>query len=54
MIFERAPKAAEDAELKDMAHVDRDMLNEFDDLACEQMLKAGLRLAKVLNDIFDK
>lgn len=54
VIFERAPKAAEDAELKDMAHVDRDMLNGFDDLACEQMLKAGLRLAKVLNDIFDK
>ncbi len=54
VIFERAPKAADGAELKDMAHVDRDMLNEFDDLACDQMLKAGLRLAKVLNDIFGK
>ncbi len=53
-IFDRAPKAAEGADVKDMAHVDRDMLNEFDDLACDQMLKAGLRLAKVLNDIFDK
>ena len=53
-IYEVAPKAAEDAPFEELALVDRDMLNGFGDLANEQILRAGLRLAKVLNQLFDK
>ena len=54
IIFEKVPKPKEDAEFDELPLVDKQTLNDFGDLACEQVLKAGLRLAKVLNDIFDK
>ncbi len=37
-----------------LPRVDRKMLNEFGYLACDQIERAGLRLAKILNDLFGK
>ena len=28
------------------------MMNDFGELACEQILKAGLRMAKLINELF--
>ncbi len=41
-------------EFEKLPHVDKKRLNDFGDLACDQIERAGLRLAKVLNDLFDK
>lgn len=54
VIFEAVPKPADGTPFEQLPWVDRDVLNGFGDLAADQMLKAGLRLAKVLNDLFDR
>lgn len=45
----RSPKGAKDEELP---VVTLNLMNEYGDLAAEQMLKAGLRMAKLINEIF--
>ncbi len=52
--YERAPKVAKDAPFEQLSHIDRNMANDFGVIADEQIEKAGLRLAKILNDLFDK
>ena len=54
VIYERVPKAPKNAELSELPHVDRNMVNDFGELADVQIEKAGVRLAKILNDLFDK
>lgn len=51
-IYETVPEAPKGAPIEDLPVVTRDMMNEFGDFACDQILKGGLRLAKVINDIF--
>ena len=51
-IYGRAPakdKLADDSEL---SVVDGDMFNDFAEIAAKQILIAGLRMAKVINEIF--
>lgn len=54
VIYERVPKAPKEASFKELPYVDRNMVNDFGVLADTQIEKAGLRLAKILNDLFDK
>ena len=54
VIYERVPKAPKEASFKELPYVDRNMANDFGVLADEQIEKAGVRLAKILNDLFDK
>ena len=54
IIYDLVPKAADGAPFDELAHIDRDTLNALGELSDSQILKAGLRLAKVINDIFDK
>lgn len=54
VIYERVPKAPKEASFKELPYVDRNMVNDFGVLADEQIEKAGVRLAKILNDLFDK
>ena len=53
-IFQKAPKKDKDCADSELSVVDRDMMNEFSEVAAKQILIGGLRMAKVINDIFGK
>lgn len=54
VIYDLVPRAEKGASFDELPYIGRDLLNELGELANSQILKAGLRLAKVINDIFDK
>ena len=51
-IYTDAPQKPEGTPDAELSVVDRDMMNDFGELACEQILKAGLRMAKLINELF--
>jgi hypothetical protein len=53
-IYTDAPEKPKGTPEKELSVVDRELMNDFGELACEQLLKAGLRMAKVINEIFGK
>lgn len=53
-IFNRVPKIENDKDApdKDLSVVSGQTLNEYGEYAAEQLLNAGLRMAKIINEIF--
>lgn len=51
-IYTDAPQKPEGTPESELSKVDRDLMNDFGELACEQVLRAGLRMAKIINEIF--
>lgn len=51
-IYTDAPQKPEGTPDSELSVVDRDLMNDFSELAKEQVLKAGLRMAKIINEIF--
>ena len=51
-IYGKAPAKDKDATDKELSVVDGDMFNDFSEVASKQILIAGLRMAKVINEIF--
>ena len=51
-IYSDAPEKPAGTPKAELSVVDRDLMNDFGELACEQILKAGLRMAKLINEIF--
>ena len=53
-IYTDAPQKPEGTPESELSVVDRDLMNDFSELACDQVLKAGLRMAKIINELFGK
>ena len=53
-IYTDAPQKPEGTPDSELSVVSRSLMNDFGDLACDQMVKAGLRMAKIINEIFGK
>jgi hypothetical protein len=51
-IYEKVPQKDKDAADNELSVVDGDMMNEFYEVAAKQILIGGLRMAKVINEIF--
>lgn len=51
-IYSDVPEKPKGTPFEELSHVDKKLVNEYVDLACDQILKGGLRMAKVINDIF--
>lgn len=51
-IYDKVPAKEKDAEDNELSVVDGDMMNEFYEIAAKQILIGGLRMAKVINEIF--
>ncbi|MBQ9137281.1 MAG: S1/P1 nuclease [Alistipes sp.] len=51
-IFEGVPKKDKGAAESELSVVDRQKMNEFGEFAAEQLLIGGLRMAKIINEIF--
>jgi hypothetical protein len=53
-IYDKFPKRKKGTPKEELGHFDLDLVQEYSRLADEQILKAGLRMAKVLNESFGK
>ena len=51
-IFERVPKKDKDTPDNELSIVDNQAMNDYVEYASEQLLIAGLRMAKIINEIF--
>ena len=51
-IFERVPKKDKDTPDNELSIVDNQTMNDYVEYASEQLLIAGLRMAKIINEIF--
>jgi hypothetical protein len=51
-IYDKVPAQDNEAADNELSVVDGDMMNEFYEIAAKQILIGGLRMAKVINEIF--
>lgn len=51
-IYERAPYKDSLCADDELSVVDADMMNDYYEIAAKQILIGGLRMAKIINDIF--
>lgn len=53
-IYEQVPAKPKSTPKEELSVLTPTMVNDFNDLANEQILRAGLRLGRLLNELFDK
>lgn len=54
VIYEQMPAKPKNAPQEELSVLSPQKVNDFNDLANDQILRAGLRLGKLLNELFDK
>ena len=54
IIYEQMPAKPKNTPQEELSVLSPQKVNDFNDLANDQILRAGLRLGKLLNELFDK